>query len=329
MPSAAHCKLGPRRDGPVETTPVSGTETVPSAVLGISITPSMQPWCLGDLLQRFQQAASSPDKTDVLSLRQARHRLSLYWLASPTDQLEFLYSKEFGDLQRLCVEHVVRLGQLFDDEQVWRDQLQALLQASVGSSAFLNYWLALMPYLQPGELRLDDPSAVIPPWLLDDYTRLCEPDQWLRELFPLCSRRDQAAREWLCEDAVLARAVVLLNGYQLDPKADDQLQELAQLRLVVAQFWLDLAPDQVQPSFDSPIGLLTRSLVVAGFHQRSVLPRDGAIAAALQQQLLDCSDQQVLQQLFAALLFGVTPDVSRLGAVIPAWCREELRSLLV
>ena len=77
MPSAAHCKLGQRRDGPVETTPVSGTETVPSAVLGISITPSMQPWCLADLLQRFQQAASSPDKTDVLSLRQARHRLSL------------------------------------------------------------------------------------------------------------------------------------------------------------------------------------------------------------------------------------------------------------
>ena len=321
--------LGQRRDGPVETTTVSGTETVSSAVLGISIAPSMQPWYLGDLLQRFQQAACSKDKTDVLSLRQARHRLSLYWLASPTDQLEWLYSQEFGDLQRLCLEHVGLLGKLLDDEQVWRDQLQALLQASVGSSAFLNYWLALMPYLQPGELRLDDPSAVIPPWLLDDYTRLCEPEQWLRELFPLCSRRHQRAREWLCEEAVLARAVVLFNGYQLDPKADDQLQELAQLRLVVAQFWLDLASDQVQPSFDSPIGLLTRSLVVAGFHQRSVLPGDGAIAAALQQQLLDCSDQRVLQQLFAALLFGVTPDVSRLGALIPAWCREELRSLLV
>ena len=163
MPSAAHCKLGPRRDGPVETTPVSGTETVPSAVLGISFTPSMQPWCLGDLLQRFQQAASSPDKTDVLSLRQARHRLSLYWLASPTDQLEFLYSKNL-EISSVCVWSTwANLGQLLDDEQDWRDQLQALLQASVGSSAFLNYWLALMPYLQPGELRLDDPSAVIPP----------------------------------------------------------------------------------------------------------------------------------------------------------------------
>ena len=327
MPSAAHCKLGPRRDGPVETTPVSGTETVSSAVLGISITPSMQPWCLGDLLQRFQQGTSLRDKTDVLSLRQARHRLSLYWLASPTDHWSSF--TQTLEISSVCLEHVGRLGALLDDEQVWRDQLQALLQASVGSSAFLNYWLALMPYLQPGELRLDDPSAVIPPWLLDDYTRLCEPDQWLRELFPLCSRRDQAAREWLCEDAVLARAVVLLNGYQLDPEANDQLQELAQLRLVVAQFWLDLAPDQVQPSFDSTIGLLTRSLVVAGFHKRSVLPRDGAITAALQQQLLDCSDQQVLQQLFAALLFGVSPDVSRMGGLIPAWCREELRSLLV
>ena len=141
-----------------------------------------------------------------------------------------------------------------------------------------------MPYLRPGELRLDDPSAVIPPWLLEDYQRVCEPDRWAAQLFPLSSRRDQAAREWLCQEAVLARALVLLNGFQLDPAAEAQLQELAELRRVVAQLWLDLEPNQVQASFESPIGLLTRSLVVSGFHCQAVLPRDAACADVLKQQ---------------------------------------------
>ena len=66
----------------------------------------------------------------------------------------------------------------------------------------------LMPYLSHRKLRLDDPLSVIPDWLILDYQNLCEPDLWERVLFPLCSRRHQAARDWLCEEAVLARAVV-------------------------------------------------------------------------------------------------------------------------
>ena len=298
-----------------------------SSVLGIATAPVMQPWCIGELLDQMRALVQQAE--DLIPLRQARHRLSLYWLASPSDQLKPLYQAEFGDLQRLCIEQLGQQTSLLSDEQLWRDQLQALLQASVGSSAFLNYWLALMPYLRPGELRLDDPSAVIPSWLLEDYQRVCEPDLWAGQLFPLSSRRGQAAREWLCQEAVLARALVLLNGFQLDPSADAQLQELAELRRVVAQLWLDLEPNQLKASFESPIGLLTRSLVVSGFHRRAVLPQDSACADVLRQQLEEASNERVVQQLFAALLFSATLDLTRVEALLPAWCQEELRSLLV
>ena len=291
------------------------------------MAPVMQPWCIGDMLDQMRALVQHAD--DLTPLRHARHRLSLYWLASPSDHLQALYQGEFGALQRLCIEQLGQQSSLLSDEQIWRDQLQTLLQASVGSSAFLNYWLALMPYLRPGELRLDDPSAVIPSWLLEDYQRVCEPDRWAAQLFPLSSRRDQAAREWLCEEAVLARALVLLNGFQLDPSADAQLQELAELRRVVAQLWLDLEPNQLKANFESPIGLLTRSLVVSGFHRRAVLPQDSACADVLRQQLDEASDERVVQQLFAALLFSATLDLTRVEALLPAWCQEELRSLLV
>ena len=61
---------------------MSGVKTVSSSVLGISVTPSMQPWCLGDLLQRLKQAANSRDRIDDLCLRQAksqgRNRITVY-----------------------------------------------------------------------------------------------------------------------------------------------------------------------------------------------------------------------------------------------------------
>ena len=306
----------------------SSTSAPGSNPLGVATAPLAGSWSASELLVVLGQPADRPDQESNRLARQARHRLSLFWLASPGDLLEQLYASDLGEAQRLCIRNPQLEGPLLADEQLWRQQLQALLQASVGQATFLSYWLAVMPYLQVGELRLDQPETVLPSWLLDDYRLLCEQNPSVVDPLPLTRKRGDAAIRWLHEDAVLARAVVLLNGFQLDPAAPAQAKELADLRSVVAQVWLDIAPEQLQGLFESPLGLLTRSLVTGGFNAVTINERQRAQAKALQEQLQKSSLEQVPQHLLAALLYEPALSLSCSEADLPGWFQEELRSML-
>lgn len=306
----------------------SSTSAPWSNPLGVATAPLAGSWSASELLVVLGQPADRPDQESNRLARQARHRLSLFWLASPGDLLEQLYASDLGEAQRLCIRNPQLEGPLLVDEQLWRQQLQALLQASVGQATFLSYWLALMPYLKVGELRLDQPETVLPSWLLDDYRLLCEQNPSVVDPLPLTRKRGDAAIRWLHEDAVLARAVVLLNGFQLDPAAPAQAKELADLRSVVAQVWLDIAPEQLQGLFESPLGLLTRSLVTGGFNAVTINERQRAQAKALQEQLQKSSLEQVPQHLLAALLYEPALSLSCSEADLPGWFQEELRSML-
>ena len=306
----------------------SSTSAPGSNPLGVATAPLAGSWSASELLVVLGQPADRPDQESNRLARQARHRLSLFWLASPGDLLEQLYASDLGEAQRLCIRNPQLEGPLLVDEQLWRQQLQALLQASVGQATFLSYWLALMPYLKVGELRLDQPETVLPSWLLDDYRLLCEQNPSVVDPLPLTRKRGDAAIRWLHEDAVLARAVVLLNGFQLDPAAPAQAKELADLRSVLAQVWLDIAPEQLQGLFESPLGLLTRSLVTCGFNAVTINERQRAQAKALQEQLQKSSLEQVPQHLLAALLYEPALSLSCSEADLPGWFQEELRSML-
>ena len=306
----------------------SSTSAPGSNLLGVATAPLAGSWSASELLVVLGKPADRPDQESNRLARQARHRLSLFWLASPGDLLEQLYASDLGEVQRLCIRHPQLEGPLLADEQLWRQQLQALLQASVAQATFLSYWLALMPYLKVGELRLDQPEAVLPSWLLDDYRLLCEPNKRLGSPFPLTQKRGDDAIRWLQEETVLARAVVLLNGFQLDPEAPAQAKELADLRSVVAQVWLDIAPEQLQGLFESPLGLLTRSLVTCGFNAVTISDHQRAQAKALQQHLQESSLEQVPQHLLAALLYEPALGLSCSEADLPGWFQEELRSML-
>ena len=306
----------------------SSTSAPGSNLLGVATAPLAGSWSASELLVVLGQPADRSDQESNRLARQARHRLSLFWLASPGDLLEQLYASDLGEVQRLCIRHPQLEGPLLADEQLWRQQLQALLQASVGQATFLSYWLALMPYLKVGELRLDQPETVLPRWLLDDYRLLCEPNPCVVDPLPLTRKRGDDAIRWLQEETVLARAVVLLNGFQLDPQAPAQAKELADLRSVVAQVWLDIAPEQLQGLFESPLGLLTRSLVTCGFNAVTINERQRAQAKALQEQLQKSSLEQVPQHLLAALLYEPALSLSCSEADLPGWFQEELRSML-
>ena len=97
---------------------------------------------------------------------------------------------------------------------------------------------------------------------------------------------------------------------------------------MVAQVWLDAASEQLQSLFESPIGLLTHSLVTCGFNAVTINERERAQAKALQQQLKKSSVEQVPQYLLAALLYEPALSLSCSEADLPDWFQEELRSML-
>ena len=295
---------------------------------GISAAPLASNWSASDLVIVLGNASNLLDKDQKRLALHARHRLSLFWLASPADLLETLYASDLGEAQRLCGKNQHLEENLLADELLWRQQLQALLQVSVGHPTFLNYWLALMPYLKVGELRLDQPQNVLPSWLIEDYWCLCEPEKVVVQPFPLASKRGESAIRWLHEEAVLARAVVLLNGFQLDAKNLAQSKELADLRSVIAQVWLDAGPEQVQALFETPIGLLTRSLVSCGFNSVKMNERERAQSNSLQHQIQKSPLERIPQQLLAALLYEPELKLSCSEADLPEWFQEELRSML-
>lgn len=63
---------------------------------------------------------------------------------------------------------------------------------------------------------------------------------------------------WFRDEEALSRMQALLNLYAMDPADADTLAELAALRRVAAQLWLDVDASQLQMLYGTPVGLLTR-----------------------------------------------------------------------
>ena len=90
--------------------------------LGLDLTLPERSWSVARLEGLFKDAAQRPSQKSMDAARVARHRLSMFWLSAPVDQLEVLYAGPLGALQRL--QRRVRSYQpLSSDERQWRQLL--------------------------------------------------------------------------------------------------------------------------------------------------------------------------------------------------------------
>ena len=330
--------------------PVARIEAPPQA--GIDCTVIEKLWSVSRLSAIFRDVQRSPGPASLQAARHARHCLSGFWLSAPVDQLEVLYGGAIGDLQRQQLEGYLPQQPLADDERQWRDALVARLGHREVGSQRVNLLLALMPYFPPSTLQVEDALEVIPRWLLRDYVVYCQPELKQRlegpagligpahsgvsapaasqplEMEPLSDRRGEAAMEWFSNEDALARMQALINLFGMDPEDAETLQELSALRRVVAQLWLDVEPAQLQMLYDTPVGLLTRSLHTAGFGRVLVGERDQEARRALASRVADLSSAGGVNALLAALPF-YAPGKIRIADLegIPAWLRSELTGI--
>ena len=317
---------------------------------GIDTTIVQKPWSVARLTAIFRDLQRNPGPASVQAGRLARHCLSSFWLTAPVDQLEALYAGGVGDLQRLQLEGSLPQQPLATDERQWRDGLVARLGQVEQSSQKLNLLLALMPYFPPHSLSVEEPLESLPRWLLRDYVIYCQPElkyvlegpagligpsgaspasaEALLEMEPLSQRRGEEAMAWFRDEEALTRMQALVNLYGMDPDDQDTIAELAVLRRVVAQLWLDVDSSQLQTLYDTPVGLLTRSLITAGFGTELVNEVDQRARRDLAPRVADLTQSKALNALLAALLFYPAGQIEVADADgIPEWLIEELRSL--
>ena len=313
------------------------------ALAGIDLAASVRPWSVTRLESIMQEAALHPSALTLQAARQARHCLSVFWLAAPTDQLEELYASAIGDLQRLQLAGSLVRQELARDEQRWCDQLAEQLNSPGQRPRHLNLLLALMPYTRPGKLALSNPLNRLPNWLLGDYIGYCEPalEEKLQEpvglleaadapeeqalpaaLEPLTEKRGDDAMDWFQNDEALSQMTDLINRYSQDSSDENVLEELSGLRCVVAQLWLDIEESQIQSLYEqTSVGLVTRSLITCNFGQELFDEHDRRAREAL-------TPPKSPAGLIAMMLFYP------LGAVdiedsesLPDWLNRELNTL--
>lgn len=324
----------------------------PPARLAINTKLNLRPWSVARLAAIFQDAAHLPTAESLIHARHARHCLSSFWLGAPVDVLEELYGGVMGELQRNLLAGPLPAQPLAADEQEWRDQLSRQLQAQFNAPERVNLLLALMAYYPPLAMRFENPLELVPEWLLRDYADHCEPalkerlqppvrylqaarpepsaadraDADPSALLPLSERRGQEAMALFEQADVVNRMAALINLYGLDPADEPTRAELAGLRDTIAQLWLDVSPEQLEQLYATPVGTVTRSLIVSGFTGELVQEQDAMTRQLLAREVEDLSQPRAINHLLAALLYFPAGKVSFVGgkSFIPGWLQDEL-----
>ena len=318
--------------------PRAETVPVPRRV-GLDRLQLSQSWSIARLTRLFEEAAHQPSESTLQAARVARHRLSAFWISAPVDHLEQLYEGELGALQQLLLEGpLVRQG-LSLDEQAWAEKLHALLGDQEQQSRQINILLALLPYTQPGQLSLQNPVENLPEWLLSDYVSYCDPELASRlhqpagllkpssvEMAPLTSRRGEEAMAWFRDDEVLQQMLSLIESYQHDSDSQELVAELAGLRVVLAQLWLDVESSQLETLFHTSVGDITQALIKAGFGRSLLDEQDQRTQKQLAERARDLSQPDAPAVILAMMMFY---PVERIGFkstdLLPNWFVDVLK----
>ena len=301
----------------------------------------VRPWSVSRLEQIMREAATNPSVASLQAARQARHCLSAFWLAAPSDCLESMYTGAIGGLQRLQLEGPLVRQALAKDEQRWFEQLVHQLAAPEQKARQHNLLLAVIPYTRPGQFSVANPLEKLPNWLIEDYAAYCDPElqaqlqepvgllepaaavaeSTVDDVFPLTDHRGDEAMAWFRDEQAVERMGDLIGRFERDTEDQDAREELSGLRCIVAQLWLDIDSDQGENLYNSSVGQVTRSLIRANFGQVLVDAQDQQIREAM-------TSPESAEALLAMLLFYPTGSVSLSdNSALPAWLAQDLDSL--
>ena len=337
--------------------------------IGINLAPEPMAWTVSRLERIVRRAnAQSGDEQFLLEARHARHCLSRFWLGAPIDQLETLYAGAIGQVYRMLLMGVLPSQPLANDEQIWQQALADRLVKNFKAPERINLLLAAMPYCQRDQMRISEPAEHLPGWLLADYAS-CFDDDLARQLsqpiglldqgiepLPVPAERAMVQPEPHAAEApprpsapvpllsetlgqegfglfqtpeFVERMAGLINLHTIDRDDPEVRAELGSLRRLIGQLWLDVADEQLEDLYCSPMGGVFRSLLASDFGSAPLQPEESQLRGSLTELAQDQSHPMNSQALLAVMMF-YAQGTMELGAGkndLPPWLQRDFGTL--
>ena len=276
-----------------------------------------------------------------------RDELAQFWLAAPDDVLESLWHSPVGDATRQLVAQLTPSTYLTPSQVELRNRLGQQLQRGLQQPGAIKCMIANFLLSPPGQLRIANPQANLPAWLVPGYAALYEqsvPPQASAPVKPPAapaappqhSQPDFGAfpaslQEFAANRIQLNRLLGLSNLYYIDPEDQEILQELRQVRLQTLQLLLSCGREELGRHFSADFGDRFWAMAQSGVQKepldaQEVQQRD-AVQAWLSSTPNSLHQEGGIQRFAAALLFS-TPGTVRLNDPernLPAWFLEGFR----
>jgi hypothetical protein len=122
----------------------------------------------------------------------------------------------------------------------------------------------------------------------------------------------------------------LINLFVIDPNDTQVIEQLAELRRLLGQIWLDVQPAQLEALFNSPqFGRLYQELLASGFSRVLFNDEDRVLRNQLAAVVADMSVPGAINALMAVLPFYPPAKISFGGGErhLPDWLRQQMASI--
>jgi len=207
-----------------------------------------------------------------------REELANVWISSPDDALEHLWHGPIGKATKILIHKLGEDSTLTPNQIRLREQLTTCLQQGLEKVGSLKLLIAAFIFIPPGKLRIKNPDQALPGWLLADYRAiyLNPPDKVENSASPsICSEREyeQTARtlqEYVVNRSNLNRLVGLSNLYYIDPTDQAILEELRDLRFLLARLIADANDISLGAAFSSAFGDCYLALLRSGIQNEPI-----------------------------------------------------------
>jgi hypothetical protein len=254
------------------------------------------------LSQRLMSAFERPETTNVLLAAMAYFAPGTMRVADPLRQVPVWLQEDYA--------------RLFDPQllqQVWRP---AALIAPAGQG-----------YGQAPSLRMTtmpEPAAAPP------TTAPVQAPHQVELKFPRLSPQGGNEALAIVQTADFqTKTNGLINLHVIDPEDGEVNQQLASLRRLLGQIWLDAPSAQLEEVYRSSVGDLYRALLASGFSSRALNDEDRQLRQQLARFVADMSQPGAINALMAVLPFYAPGKIAFGGGEqhMPVWLVREISSI--
>jgi hypothetical protein len=228
-----------------------------------------------------------------------RDELAAFWLAAPDDVLESLWNSPVGEATRQLVAQLTPSTYFSPAQVELRERLARELQQGLQQPGAIKHMIANFLFSPPGKLRISNPQANLPAWLVPGYASLYEqgqsglvppqpqaqPPSAAPAAKPNFGPFPTSLQEFATNRIQLNRLLGLSNLYYIDPEDQEILQELRQLRLQLTQLILNCPEQHLEGLFGADLADRYWALVRSGVQKEALQPAEEQLKASATTKL--------------------------------------------